>query len=221
VAVAQASPDPIPLVLLPGFEYRLREWRHADTHERSGASPALTVDLRLFSSEPMRNIIAYMATGLSDTDVELFGSLFVLMQQLTFLADEHLRPLGLTSRQWLLLGVIDTAFPERPPTISEAAAVFGTSRQNVRQVVTQLERGGWLRLEPDPVDRRAIRLVPTDRLAVFDDPAVQADQAAVISSVFGGFTSDERRALLDMVTACTSRLSTQARGQHPSEGETS
>ena len=32
-AVAPASPDPIPIVLLPGFEYRLREWRHRDTHE--------------------------------------------------------------------------------------------------------------------------------------------------------------------------------------------
>ncbi len=32
-AVAPASPDPIPLVLLPGFEYRLREWRNPDTHE--------------------------------------------------------------------------------------------------------------------------------------------------------------------------------------------
>ena len=32
-AVAPASPDPIPIVLLPGYEYRLREWRHPDTHE--------------------------------------------------------------------------------------------------------------------------------------------------------------------------------------------
>src|SRR5215203_4889367 len=32
-AVAPASPDPIPLVLLPGFEYRMREWRHPSTHE--------------------------------------------------------------------------------------------------------------------------------------------------------------------------------------------
>ena len=31
--VAPASPDPIPIVLLPGFEYRLREWRHPETHE--------------------------------------------------------------------------------------------------------------------------------------------------------------------------------------------
>jgi len=32
-AVAPASPDPIPVVLLPGFEYRMREWRHPKTHE--------------------------------------------------------------------------------------------------------------------------------------------------------------------------------------------
>ncbi|NUR05970.1 MAG: hypothetical protein HOQ45_03045 [Nocardioidaceae bacterium] len=32
-AVAPASPEPIPIVLLPGFEYRLREWRHPTTHE--------------------------------------------------------------------------------------------------------------------------------------------------------------------------------------------
>jgi hypothetical protein len=31
--VAPASPDPIPIVLLPGFEYRLREWRHPETHQ--------------------------------------------------------------------------------------------------------------------------------------------------------------------------------------------
>jgi hypothetical protein len=32
-AVAPAFPDPIRIVLLPGFEYRMREWRHLDTHE--------------------------------------------------------------------------------------------------------------------------------------------------------------------------------------------
>ena len=32
-AVAPASPDPTPIVLLPGFEYRMREWRHPSTGE--------------------------------------------------------------------------------------------------------------------------------------------------------------------------------------------
>ena len=32
-AAAPASPDPIPIVLTPGFEYRMREWRNPETHQ--------------------------------------------------------------------------------------------------------------------------------------------------------------------------------------------
>jgi hypothetical protein len=32
-ALAPASPEPLPIVLLPGFEYRLREWRHPDNSQ--------------------------------------------------------------------------------------------------------------------------------------------------------------------------------------------
>jgi hypothetical protein len=49
-AVAPASPEPIPLVLLPGFEYRMREWRHPNTGvvhwrlERRKAAPQSETD---------------------------------------------------------------------------------------------------------------------------------------------------------------------------------
>ena len=32
-AIGPAVPEPMHIVLLPGFEYRMREWRHPDTHE--------------------------------------------------------------------------------------------------------------------------------------------------------------------------------------------
>ena len=32
-ALAPASPDHIPIVLLPGLKYRMLEWRHPNTHE--------------------------------------------------------------------------------------------------------------------------------------------------------------------------------------------
>jgi DNA-binding MarR family transcriptional regulator len=142
------------------------------------------------------------ADGLSETDVQLFGSILMFTQQLMTRSDEHLEQFGLTTRQWLLLAVLDKRFPGSAPSISEATAVFGTSRQNVKQVAVQLERRGWLRVEPDPVDRRMLRLVLTDKRALLDDPAVQADQAAFILSVFGGLTPHERRTLLNMVTTC-------------------
>lgn len=160
-----------------------------------------------------------MDEGLSETDIELFGSLLMFTQQLVTRADDYLEPFGLTTRQWLLLAVLDKRFPGSAPSISEATSVFGTSRQNVKQVALQLERRGWLRVEPDPVDRRMLRLVLTDKLAVFDDPAVRADQAAFILSVLGGLTSGERRSLLGMVTACIAGLSSTADEQRTSREE--
>jgi len=32
-AIGPASPDPIPIVLPPGFEYRMLEWRHPDARD--------------------------------------------------------------------------------------------------------------------------------------------------------------------------------------------
>lgn len=170
------------------------------------------------SSRRIGNIITYMAEDLSETDVRLFGSILMFTQQLLSRADEYLEPLGLTTRQWLLLAVLDKHFPGSAPSISEATAVFGTSRQNVKQVARQLEGRGWLRVEPDPVDRRVLRLVLTDKLAVFDEPAAQADQAAFILSVFGGLAPGERQRLLNMVTTCIAGLSSTADDQHEQGG---
>jgi len=150
--------------------------------------------------------ITYMAEDLS-VEVELFGSLFVFLQKLTRSVDAQLEPFGLTSRQWLLLAVIDKAFGAHAPTISEAAAAYGTSRQNVKQIALQLERRGWLRLEPDRDDARAVRLVPTERLQEFAEPAVQAAQAAFVLAAFGGIDPSERRTLRDLVVRCSAGLS--------------
>ncbi|MCU0266415.1 MAG: MarR family transcriptional regulator [Actinomycetia bacterium] len=146
---------------------------------------------------------------------ELFGSLFVLMQDLTRRADEQLAPLGLTSRQWLLLAVIEKAFPDSPPTLSEAAAVYGTSRQNVKQIAAQLSQRGWLHIEADPADGRATRLVLTDKVAVFADPAVTAGQVAFLDEVFGGLSDRQRRTLLTLVVRCLRHLATPTGGHRP------
>lgn len=154
-----------------------------------------------------------MPDPVSSTDAELFGSVLALTQQLTLRVEKQLAPFGLTSRQWLLLAVLAKRFPGHAPTVSEATAVFGTSRQNVKQIALQLERRGWLRLEPDATDHRALRLMLTDRISVFDEPAVRGEQAAFIRSVFGGLTPGERRTFLGLVTACIGRMANLAPGE--------
>jgi DNA-binding MarR family transcriptional regulator len=141
-----------------------------------------------------------------DVDLELFGSLFVFMQKLTRFVDEQLADYGITSRQWLLLAVVDNAFSGHAPTITEAAAVYGSSRQNVKQIALQLERRGWLRLEPDPADARVVRLAPAEKMAVFHDPAVQAHQASLVQAVFAGLDAPEHRTLRDLIARCIDEL---------------
>ena len=136
---------------------------------------------------------------------ELFGELFVLVQHLTRRADESLAAFGLTSRQWLLLAVL-SRFPGTSPTLTDAARVYGTSRQNVKQVALQLAARGYLRLEPDPADRRATRLVLTDKVAVFDEPDVAAAQSAVIVEVFSSLRDDEVATLRSLLGRCLTSL---------------
>ena len=136
---------------------------------------------------------------------ELFGELFVLVQHLTRRADESLAAFGLTSRQWLLLAVL-SRFPGTSPTLTDAARVYGTSRQNVKHVALQLAARGYLGLEPDPADRRATRLVLTDKVAVFDEPDVAAAQSAVIVEVFSSLRDDEVATLRSLLGRCLTSL---------------
>ena len=120
-----------------------------------------------------------------------FGDVFVLAGHLTRLTDDGLADWSLTTRQWLLLAVLTKGFPGRAPSLTEAAAAYGTSRQNVKQIALSLQAHGWLRLAPDPLDGRAVRLELTDRVLVFDEPEGRESGRALIEAAFDGLTSDE------------------------------
>lgn len=120
-----------------------------------------------------------------------FGAVFVVAQHLDRMGDVVLAPLGLTTKQWLLLAVVERGFRSRRPTLTQAAALYGSSRQNVKAIALGLEAAGYLRLERDPGDRRALHLVATERSAVFATPEWRAREAAFFAFAFGDLTPDE------------------------------
>ncbi len=115
-----------------------------------------------------------------------FATVFVLAHQLDRLGDVVLAPLGLTTKQWLLLAVVARALHGREPSLTEAAAIYGSSRQNVKAIARGLEERGYLRLVVDPTDRRAIRLRLTAKTDVFAEPAWAAREAAFFTFAFAG-----------------------------------
>jgi DNA-binding MarR family transcriptional regulator len=130
---------------------------------------------------------------------EAFGSTFVVVGHLTRLTDEGLAGWDLTTRQWLLLAVLVRGFPGRAPSLTEAAAAYGSSRQNVKQIALGLEARGWLRLEPDPRDGRTTRLVTTERVGEFETPGGAAQGRALMAAAFEGLERAEVLALRDLV----------------------
>lgn len=146
----------------------------------------------------------------TDPRPELYWALFVLVQHLSHRMDERLEGLGLTSRQWLLLAVIQRAFPDGSPTLTEAAAHYGSSRQNVKQIAMGLERHGWLRIEAHPSDGRATRLVLTDRIDVFATPELMAAGADFLHDVFAGTSEAELYRLRESALALLARLDAHA-----------
>jgi len=124
-----------------------------------------------------------------------FGGLFVLVQHLTRLGDAHLAELGLTTPQWLLLAVLTQGFPGRAPSLSEAAAVYGSSRQNVKRMALGLQERGYLRLLADPGDARTVRLAVTDKVGWFDTADGQAASRRLLAAAFAGMAAADIHAL--------------------------
>lgn len=96
----------------------------------------------------------------------LFGALLVVANKMDTLLERTLAKHGITSKQWFLLLVIFNLF-EAPPTVKEAAMGMGSSHQNVKQMALKLKEKGMLRLEKDPKDLRATRLIPTEKSRTF------------------------------------------------------
>jgi len=97
---------------------------------------------------------------------DLFGSIFLLSQKLQYITDYELGKYDLTTKQFLVLAAVDTAF-DHPPTLNEVATVLSTSHQNVKQLANQLEKKGFLDLLKDPKDGRKLLMRTTEKNRVF------------------------------------------------------
>jgi DNA-binding MarR family transcriptional regulator len=115
--------------------------------------------------------------------IRLFRLLEVSAMQLRARMDRLLAPQGLTTQQAALLQHIEGQ--DTPPTISRIAQAMAMSHQNLKQIALALERKGFLRIEVDAADRRARRLVLTERHHAFwrDRNPGDFDQVAAWTSV--------------------------------------
>jgi DNA-binding MarR family transcriptional regulator len=141
----------------------------------------------------------------------ILGSLFVIANKLQMLLDREFKSCGLTVKQWFLSIIIGGVFAE-PPTLSDAAAVMGSTHQNVKQVALKLKEKGFVEFIDDPDDGRALRL----RLTKKSDElwaGMQERSKSFMEELYKGIGSDglaAMRALLGMLMANIDEMDAQA-----------
>ncbi|NUS41096.1 MAG: MarR family transcriptional regulator [Terrabacter sp.] len=108
---------------------------------------------------------------------------------------EALADWGVTPGQARALRVLAGAEGMRPSALAEALRI---APRSATEVVDALEDRGWVRREPDPTDRRATLLVPTDAgqqlVAQIDDVRRDASQR-----VLDVLTPAQRRTLHEIL----------------------
>ncbi|MCX8130879.1 MAG: MarR family transcriptional regulator [Clostridia bacterium] len=119
----------------------------------------------------------------------IFGSLFLIANKLQVIGDHYLGKDDISTKQWFLTIMI-SQFGENPPTLSEVSALMGSSRQNVKQLALKLEEKGFLKIEKDEQDARALRLVMTEKSRVFWEERKHQDYMFV-SNLFKDLNEDE------------------------------
>lgn len=104
----------------------------------------------------------------------IFGHLFRTANILQIFLDRGLEGEDVTSKQLFLMIVVGS-FGENEPTVTQAAEKAGSSYQNVKKLALHLEQNGYLRIVSDEDDKRAKRLVMTERARGFWERRDQQD----------------------------------------------
>jgi MarR family transcriptional regulator for hemolysin len=106
--------------------------------------------------------------------------------------DAQMSQFGLTQAQWQALLTVATF---EGCTQKELADVLEVQPISMARLIDRMARGGWVRREPDPNDRRAHRLFLTSQC----DPVLELAQAAskkIVAKAYEGMSQLDQERLL-------------------------
>ena len=121
-----------------------------------------------------------------DKRLLVFGYLFRVANRLQSKMDSQMK--DLTAKQWFVILVLGLF--EQPPTLKQLAAACDTSHQNTKQLVMKLAEKGFVTVQNDEKDGRAMRIAASGQWEEWDkDNEPIATQ--FIESMFSGMSMEE------------------------------
>ena len=91
----------------------------------------------------------------TETEQYIFGSILLLSNKMQIWGDKIL--LDITLKQWFLLLLI-SKMNNPNPTIKEIAEFSGTTRQNVKKMLEQLNEKKYVKIKKSKTDARALNV---------------------------------------------------------------
>lgn len=116
----------------------------------------------------------------------IFANIFLLSNRLQTVMDSDIEEL--TAKQWLtamMIGMFD-----EPPTLKQLAKICDSSHQNTKQLISKLESKGFIRIENDSKDLRAMRILTTDKWVKWNQDNNE-NSLSFITKMFENLTDDE------------------------------
>lgn len=119
----------------------------------------------------------------------LFGLFFAFHNRLQTAGDAFYEEI--TFKQFFLLACM-SLFPDTPPTANDLAKTMGCSRQNVKEILTSLERKGFVTLEVSEKDKRK-RIVTLTEKAILTAGKYRNKENEFLDRMYDGVTDEEIR----------------------------
>ena len=132
-----------------------------------------------------------------DMEKYILVVLFLIQQRWTYSINHEFKRDNITTKQWLMLIVLSTAF-ETPPSMQEVADAMSITHQNVKQLAVRLESQGFIKIERDPKNKRILRLVPTEKSNEYWAKR-EADHARSIQEYFKDLNNEEVQSLFQIM----------------------
>lgn len=105
-----------------------------------------------------------LVTKFSDTTEKqrkaIFSTLFIAGNKLQTLFDNHIPNVSL--KQFMLLSIVRQS--KEPLTFTQLGNLLGCSRQNIKKLADVLVKKGFITIERSPLDTRAMRICPTEKV---------------------------------------------------------
>ena len=117
----------------------------------------------------------------------LFGLFFAFHNRLQTVGDAFYEEI--TCKQFFLMACMNL-FPDTPPTANDLARVMGCTRQNVKEILTSLEKKGFVTFTVSEKDKRK-RIVTLTEKAMLNSGKYRDKENEFLDRMYDGVTEEQ------------------------------